>query len=129
VQADRNRLMQVFNNLLHNALSHTPAGGRITVSVKREADHARIDMRDTGTGIPADEIAYVFERFYRVDGSRSRTTGGAGLGLAIVKALVETHQGTVSASSTGVPGEGTVFTVLLPVLDQQADDDAPTAHD
>lgn len=120
IDADRSRLMQVLNNLLHNALSHTPAGGRITLAVQQEQDYVRIDVRDTGAGIPPQELNYIFERFYRVDSSRSRSTGGAGLGLAIVRALVQMHHGNVSVSSTGVVGEGAVFTVRLPILENHA---------
>lgn len=120
VVADRSRLMQVCNNLLHNALVHTPAQGCITVSTWRAADDACIEVRDTGAGIPAEQLGYIFERFYRVDDSRSRTTGGAGLGLAIVKVLVEMHNGSVSVSSTGKHGEGTAFLVRLPLVMQAA---------
>jgi signal transduction histidine kinase len=113
IEADPQRLSQVLNNLLANAVTHTPAGGRISVEVGREDGHARVSVRDTGPGIPLEDLPHIFERFYRVDKSRSRSTGGVGLGLTITRHLVEAHGGVIAASS---PGEGgTQFVVTLPV--------------
>jgi len=114
VQADHTRLHQVVANLLQNALTHTPEGGNVTVSVGRAGDdRVRLEVADTGPGIPPDRLPHIFEQFYRVDPSRSRETGGAGLGLTIVKRLVEAHGGRVSAESE--PGRGTRISVELPV--------------
>ena len=112
VDADRDRIGQVLHNLLSNAVRYTDAGG--TVSARARADGGRIvvEVADTGEGIPAAELPHVFERFHRVDRSRTRATGGAGLGLAVVKQIVEAHGGTVWVSST--PGAGSVFGFALP---------------
>ncbi|WP_291760739.1 HAMP domain-containing sensor histidine kinase [Cellulomonas sp. 73-145] len=114
VLVDRDRLGQVLGNLLDNALRHTPAGGTITLATGRASDGAvRLTVADTGSGIPAEHLPHVFERFYRVDTARSRTDGGSGIGLAIVRALVEAHGGRVVASSDG-PGRGARFEIELP---------------
>lgn len=113
VQADRNRLTQVFVNLLDNALRHTPAGGKITVTVGREGADAVVTVRDTGVGIPYHDLPHIFERFYVVERSRTRDVSGTGLGLSIVKQLLEAHGGTVSAQS--VLGSGATFTCRFPI--------------
>jgi two-component system sensor histidine kinase BaeS len=113
VQVDRDRIMQVVHNLLDNAIRHTPPGGAITVGLEVSAGETRLTVSDTGPGIPSEDVERVFDRFYRLDGSRSRTSGGTGLGLAIVRSLVEAHGGRVWASSR--LGEGTTFIVALPV--------------
>ena len=115
VLIDSERISQVFFNLVNNALRHTPAGGVIHVNATRHVGEVHISVQDTGNGIPPEHLAYVFERFYRVDPSRQRASGGSGLGLAIVKAIVEGHGGTVAAHSEGIPGQGTRFVVRLPV--------------
>jgi signal transduction histidine kinase len=115
VRADGDRLKQVLHNLLSNALRHTPEGGTITVRAGLDADALRIEVIDTGEGIPTEHLPYVFDRFYRVDPTRTRDTGGAGLGLAIVKAIVEAHEGRVNAHPNH-PGPGTTFAISLPVL-------------
>lgn len=115
VEADWKRLDQVMNNLLTNALQHTPPGGTIQIWQQRDGKWARLMIQDTGSGIAPEHLPHVFERFYRIDPSRSRETGGAGLGLAIVKAIVEMHNGCVEAHSDGVPGSGTRITVSLPL--------------
>jgi signal transduction histidine kinase len=107
------RIRQVLFNLLSNALRHTPAGGEISVSGAREEGEVRLTVRDTGEGLEPDQLAAVFDRFYRTDRSRSRDTGGTGLGLAIVKAIVEAHDGRVEVHSEG-RGQGSTFTVVLP---------------
>ena len=114
VAFDRTRIEQVIGNLLENAIRHTPSGGRVTVSAEAEdASVVRVIVADTGEGIPQELLPYVFERFYRVDRSRARTTGGAGLGLTIAKQLVEAHGGSIRAEST--PGEGSRFSFDLPL--------------
>ena len=105
---DAQRLEQILSNLLSNAVRHTPPGGLVAVTVAEESEHVRVDVRDTGAGIPPEDLPHVFERFYR-GGDRS---GGAGLGLALVKELTEGMGGTVWAAST--PGEGSCFSVRLP---------------
>ncbi|MDR7482126.1 MAG: ATP-binding protein [Armatimonadota bacterium] len=113
VRVDRERVLQMVHNLLDNAIRHTPRGGRVTVGVETGPGVVRLWVQDTGPGIPPDELERIFDRFYRLDASRARATGGSGLGLAIVRALAEAHGGTVSAAST--PGEGSRFTITLPV--------------
>jgi signal transduction histidine kinase len=112
IEVDRARLRQVLHNLLANALRHTPAGGAITISAQAEDGGMRLAVVDTGDGMEPQQLAHVFDRFYRTDPSRSRESGGSGLGLAIVKAIVEAHGGTVSAASAG-PGKGSAFTICL----------------
>ena len=114
VSADPGRLRQVFSNLLANGIRHTPAGGEIIVSSQIDDQYVIIKIRDTGEGITADQLPHLFNRFYRADGSRSRDTGGSGLGLPIAKALIEAHQGTISAESAG-PNKGSTFAVSLPI--------------
>ena len=113
VLVDPDRLSQAVINLLANALQYTPAGGVVDVGGRVSADGADIRVSDTGPGIDAKDLPRVFERLYRADGSRSRSTGGAGIGLSIVKAIVEAHGGTVRAESE--PGRGTRFVISLPL--------------
>ncbi|MBC7814261.1 MAG: HAMP domain-containing protein [Burkholderiales bacterium] len=118
VYADAERVGQVLRNLLNNAIAHTQPMGRISVQarvVNTDTDGPHIEVRvlDTGSGISAEHLPYVFERFYRADASRARSTGGAGLGLAIVRQLVEAHQGRVRAEST--EGKGSMFAFTLPL--------------
>ncbi|NDJ53911.1 MAG: ATP-binding protein, partial [Chloroflexi bacterium] len=113
IQADAARLSQVLNNLLSNALRHTPSEGMIELSIQASPESVRLTVRDNGDGIPQEQLTHIFDRFYRADRSRTRSTGGSGLGLAIVKGLVEAHGGTVSAYSKGL-GQGTTFVVRLP---------------
>ncbi len=114
VVADRERIGQVLGNLLDNALRHTPAGGSVTVDARQaEPGWIALSVTDTGEGIPAEHLARVFERFYRVDTARDRTHGGSGIGLTIAKALVDAHRGRITVTSRD-PGAGSTFTVLLP---------------
>jgi len=110
VAADRTRLEQVAANLIDNAVKYTPAGGRVDVEVRREHGAAILRVRDTGPGIPPDELPRIFDRLFR--GDRSRAERGLGLGLSLVRAIVQAHGGTVSVESE--PGKGSVFTVSLP---------------
>jgi signal transduction histidine kinase len=112
VAADYRRLGQVLRNLLTNAIRYTPPGGTISVSANLVNDKIEVHVHDTGTGISPEHLPYVFERFYRVDQSRARTTGGAGLGLAIVKQLVQAQGGEVNVASQ--IGMGTTFTFTIP---------------
>lgn len=126
VEADEDRLRQIMMNLLANGINYTPEGGKVTVIAEaiaangepapEGADYERVRIRitDTGIGIPKKDLPRIFERFYRVDKARSRSSGGTGLGLSIVKHLVELHKGTISVDS--VVGKGTTFTLELPVL-------------
>jgi two-component system OmpR family sensor kinase/two-component system sensor histidine kinase BaeS len=107
------RIRQVLFNLLSNALRHTPPRGVIRVIGERGPEGVRLAVEDSGEGLNAEQLASVFNRFYRVDKSRSRETGGTGLGLAIVKAIVEAHGGAIAASSAG-KDQGSRFTITLP---------------
>ena len=109
VMADRTRMEQVAANLIDNAVKYTPAGGRVEVSVRREGDQAVVGVRDTGGGIPADELPRIWDRLFR--GDTSRTERGLGLGLSLVRAIVQAHDGTVDVTSE--PGVGSTFTVRL----------------
>lgn len=115
VLGDEARLQQVMDNLLSNAIKFTPKGGSIDVELERVDVEARITIRDTGIGIPAEALPEIFERFRQVDTSSTRKSGGLGLGLAIVRNLVELHGGKVAAESAG-KGRGSTFTVTLPIL-------------
>ena len=110
---DRTRISQVVGNLLDNAVRHTPTGGMVTVSAAVGQSRACVTVADTGEGIPADVLPFVFDRFYRVDPSRSRATGGAGLGLTIARKLVDAHGGSIRVESEA--GRGTSFTFDLPL--------------
>ncbi len=114
---DAQRIRQVLHNLLSNAITHTPQGGAVTVEARRANGFIEIAVIDNGEGIPESELPNVFERFYRVDKSRSRVTGGHGLGLTIAKRIVEAHGGSIEASSK--LGEGSRFAFTVPVAVQQ----------
>lgn len=114
VSVDRTRIAQVLANLLTNALRHTPPGGIVTLAASRDGGEATLTVRDNGDGIPADQLAHVFERFYRGDTARTRDRSGSGIGLTISKALVDAHGGNITATSDG-PGRGAEFTVYLPL--------------
>jgi signal transduction histidine kinase len=111
-RADPVRLGQILRNLGANALTHTPAGGRVRLAAARDGGAVAFTVEDTGSGIAPEHLPHVFERFYRADPSRTRATGGAGLGLAVVRQLVIAHGGTVAAASE--PGRGTRMTFTLP---------------
>ena len=114
VVGDWRRIVQVLGNLLTNALRHTPEGGCVTLAAVALPGMVEVTVSDTGIGIPAEELSYIFERFWRGEKSRSRTGGGTGLGLAIAKHLVELHGGTIDVQSA--PGEGSTFRFTLPVV-------------
>jgi len=113
VAGDRDRLRQLLDNLLVNVRAHTPAGSPVEVSLSRDAATATIGVHDTGPGLSEEQAAHVFERFYRTDDSRARSSGGTGLGLSIVAAIAKAHGGSVAVES--VVGEGATFTVTLPL--------------
>jgi signal transduction histidine kinase len=112
VMGDIDRLYRAIANLITNAIQYTPADGVVTICLKYSENTAIVTVRDTGIGIASADLAHIFDRFYRVQGDRSRATGGTGLGLAIVKAIVRSHQGSVRVSSE--LDRGSTFTVQLP---------------
>jgi two-component system, OmpR family, sensor kinase len=118
VRGDRDRIKQALLNLGINALQHTPTGGTVTLGLAREDDYAALTVTDSGHGIGANDLPYIFDRFYRADRSRSRHQGGAGLGLAIVKWVAEAHSGRVEVTSA--PGTGSQFSLLLPLKTDDA---------
>jgi PAS domain S-box-containing protein len=120
IMGDPDRLNQVFTNLVGNAINYTPDGGKISVDVFAVDRAVRIDVRDTGIGIPAEDLGRIFERFYRSDHPLVQESRGTGLGLPIVKMFVEMHGGRVWAQSR--MGEGSTFTVLLPLPTEQPED-------
>src|SRR5262249_4646920 len=107
-------------NLLHNAINYTPEGGFVFLSLRSE-EGAVLNVRDTGHGIPAEHLPYIFDRFYRVDSGRSRDQGGSGLGLNIARWIAESHGGQITVASE--IGKGTTFTVRLPALDESSIDE------
>ncbi|WP_305043573.1 sensor histidine kinase [Geoalkalibacter sp.] len=121
VMGDELRLHQMFLNLLSNGIKYTPTGGRVELQLRVEGEQAVIDVRDTGVGMAPEHLQRIFDRFYRIDRSRSLESG-AGLGLSIVKWIVEAHQGQIGVTST--PGEGSCFQVRLPLAATAAADAA-----
>jgi len=113
IVGDRLRLRQLILNLIDNAIKYTPQGGTVTLALGQDNGSARIEVSDTGIGIPPEEQAKIFDRFYRVDKARSRELGGSGLGLSIAKWIAELHRGTIAVKSN--PHEGSTFTVFLPL--------------
>jgi two-component system, OmpR family, phosphate regulon sensor histidine kinase PhoR len=114
VQGDANRLQQVLQNLLDNAVQYTPSGGKITAEAKRTRGEVIITVSDTGIGVPQSDQSRIFERFYRVDAARSREAGGTGLGLSIARHIVEAHGGRIWVDST--VGEGSQFHFSIPAV-------------
>jgi two-component system phosphate regulon sensor histidine kinase PhoR len=112
VLVDRQRIEQVFLNLLDNAVKFTAPGGKISIQARWERPYVRVEVKDNGVGIPAEHLSRVFERFYRVDKARSREAGGTGLGLAIVRQIVSAHQGKIEVESSS--GVGSTFRIFLP---------------
>nr|WP_207754914.1 HAMP domain-containing sensor histidine kinase [Desulforadius tongensis] len=113
VYGNIDRLKQVMTNLIGNAIAHTQPGSQVKIQEEQKDDRVLISVADNGPGIPPNEIEHIWERFYKVDKSRTRGAGGSGLGLAIAKRIVELHGGTITVEST--LGEGSVFTVILPI--------------
>ena len=115
VTGDRDRLKQVLINLVANAIKFTPTGGEVFLSLSRSGDHAKVIVRDTGPGIPAEDLPHIFDRFYRAEKSRTRSaTAGFGLGLSIAHWIVEQHGGKIEVSSQ--EGRGTTFAVWIPLV-------------
>jgi len=114
ILADEDRALQVLTNLLGNALQYTPESGTVTLTIERGKEMANFSVRDSGIGIPAEHLAHIFDRFYRVDKSRSRAQGGSGIGLTISRHLVEAQGGKIQAESAG-PDLGSTFTFSLPL--------------
>lgn len=114
VEVDEDRIGQVLLNLVGNALQYTPVGGKVRVAAKQEGDRVRVSVTDTGVGIAAADLPHVFDRFYRVDKSRSRAGGGSGIGLTIAKHLVEAHGGAITVESAGLD-RGSTFSFTIPV--------------
>lgn len=115
ILVDEDRAIQILTNLTGNALQYTPEGGRVSISAKRNKDEIQFSIRDTGIGIPPEHLPHLFDRFYRVDKSRSRQSGGgSGIGLTIARALVEEHGGRIWVKSEG-EGKGSTFNYTLPV--------------
>ena len=119
VLADSDRITQVLLNLLDNARRHTPAGGTIAVSARPAGRMLSVYVSDSGTGIDAADLPYIFERFYRVDRARTASAGGSGLGLSIVKAIITAHGGSITAESS--PGQGTRISFSLPLVTSGAE--------
>ena len=113
IEADRNRLMRALSNILDNAIHYNREGGEIRIVTSRASQRLRIDVEDTGEGIPQGDLGRIFERFYRVDKSRMRNSGGSGLGLSIAKHAIESQGGSLSVSSR--LGAGSTFTIFLPL--------------
>lgn len=127
MMGDVDRLKQLLLNLISNAIKYTPDGGKVDLSLSKKNGWAYLRIADTGRGIPAEDLPYIFDRFYRVDKARARSQsgqGGAGLGLAIAKWIAQAHGGNIDVTST--VGEGTTFTIILPIL---ADPKPKTAVD
>ena len=115
ILGDRDRLKQVLLNLISNAIQYTPAGGDVNLSLAKADKKARVIIRDTGPGIPAEDLPHIFDRFYRTEKSRTRSkASGFGLGLSIAYWIVHNHAGTIKVDSQ--EGEGTAFTIALPML-------------
>jgi signal transduction histidine kinase len=114
INGNKERLQQLVGNLIQNAIKYTPPDGRIDLSLKDNENMVEMKIVDTGVGIPEADLPHIFERFFRVDQTRSRAEGGSGLGLSIAKWIVEAHGGQIEASSTF--GSGTSILVRLPII-------------
>jgi signal transduction histidine kinase len=117
--ADKDKISQILVNLLSNALKYTPSGGEVAVGVEGEPGEVRVSVKDTGIGIPEEDISFVFERFYRTDKSRNRMTGGRGIGLAIAKSITAAHGGMITVQSRR--NAGSTFVLKLPRKPKQPD--------
>lgn len=116
ILVDKDRIIQILTNLLGNALHYTPGGGKVTLRVYRARSDVLFSIQDTGVGISAEELPFIFNRFYRADKSRTRASGGSGIGLTIAKALVQAHHGRIWAESGGA-GKGSTFFFQIPLAD------------
>jgi heavy metal sensor kinase len=120
VSGDAEQLREAVNNVLSNAIVYNKIGGNVAITLRKNGATARIEIVDTGIGIPADAVPRVFERFFRVDKARSRERGGSGLGLSIARSIVTAHGGSIACTSE--PGTGSVFTITLPVMSSSVGD-------
>ncbi|MEG0267654.1 MAG: cell wall metabolism sensor histidine kinase WalK [Carnobacterium sp.] len=120
IEVDTDKMIQVFDNIMNNALKYSPEGSVIRCSLKETHDNVIISITDKGLGIPKKDLPHIFNRFYRVDKARARSMGGTGLGLAISKEVVERHHGKIWVDS--IDGEGTTFYILLPYIPYEEDD-------
>ena len=116
VDGDLSKLSQVVYNVIDNAIKYTPRGGNVRVEMNRSGKKAVVKIADTGIGIPENDLAHIFDRFYRVDKARSRETGGTGLGLSIVKQIVNLHDGDITVTS--IENQGSTFTITLPLANK-----------
>jgi signal transduction histidine kinase len=114
IWVDQDRIIQVLTNLVGNALQYTPSGGKVSLQVRRELSEVLFSIKDSGIGISAEQLTFIFNRFYRTDKSRARASGGSGIGLTIAKALVQAHHGRIWAKSEG-EGKGSTFSFLIPL--------------
>ena len=112
INADRDKLTQVFVNLLSNSLKYTPQDGKVEITVERFEGSVKVSVADNGQGIPEEDVPFIFERFFRADKSRNRLTGGTGIGLAIVKSIIDAHHGSIHVKSK--INEGSTFVVIIP---------------
>jgi signal transduction histidine kinase len=115
MMGNRTNIEELVSNLISNAIRYSPDGGRIVVRADENKDRVKIVVSDTGLGIPEDEIAHIFDRFFRVKNEKTRHINGTGLGLAIVKSIVEAHHGSIKVESE--LGKGTSFSVYFPILE------------
>ncbi|SHH50150.1 HAMP domain-containing protein [Caloranaerobacter azorensis DSM 13643] len=113
IKVDANKIQQAVINIIHNAIKYTPEGGRVEVKLYTERDYVVIRVKDNGIGIPKESLPQIFDRFYRVDKARSRSTGGTGLGLSIAYQIVSLHQGTIDVESE--LGKGSTFYIKIPI--------------
>ncbi len=128
VDVDRDRVLQVLTNLLGNALTYTPTGGRVVMRPERPSDAvAAVVVADNGAGIAAEDLGLVFERFYRVQGL-TRPPGGSGIGLTIARGIARAHHGEIVAASSG-RGRGSAFTLELPIATSETTDDTAGGHE
>ena len=111
---DPAKIQQMVYNLLENAIKYTPSGGKIRIRLTRSGTNGVLEITDSGVGIPQTDLSRIYDRFYRVDKARSRSTGGTGLGLSIVKQVILLHDGEITVRSE--EGKGTTFRVSLPLL-------------
>lgn len=118
VEGDKDKLSQVFINIISNAIKFTPEGGKVDIKATEDGRTVSVRIKDTGIGITEKDLPYVFERFYRTDRSRSRKTGGSGIGLTIAKSIVKAHKGEIKAVSE--EGKGSAFTVILPIRQESS---------
>jgi signal transduction histidine kinase len=119
ITGDRDRLKQVFLNIVGNAVQYTPAGGKVSLSLNKNEEQVRVTVTDSGPGIPSEDLPHIFERFYRGEKSRTRSQGsGFGLGLSIAYWIVRSHGGTIDVTSR--EGVGTTFSIRLPLQTQKA---------